>query len=134
MVPKNKNIFLRYNPLISDASYIRDCVFKEGYDVNSCDEYGHTVLFWAAYDGKLDVIKELFKSKELDVNLCGSDYYTPLHAACFSGSREIVELLLDKGAQIDASDIDGYTPLYYALLGGFMEIVSMLINSIFKNE
>lgn len=133
MAPKNKNLFFRYDPLITDASYIRECI-SEGYDVNSRDDYGDTVLFWAAQDGKLDVVKELFKSKDLDVNLCGSEGYTPLHGACLSGSIEIMELLLHKGAKVDAVDIDGYIPLYYALLCGSKELVSMLINFTFRNE
>ena len=39
---------------------------------------------------------------------------TPLHFATFNGHKEIAELLIAKGADVNANDIDGGTPLDYA--------------------
>ena len=36
---------------------------------------------------------------------------TPLHDACSEGHKEIVELLISKGAVLNAKDQDGKTPL-----------------------
>jgi cytohesin len=45
---------------------------------------------------------------------CGQ---TPLHYAARRGSKQLVELLLAKGAQINAQDSVGYTPLVWAIKG-----------------
>jgi len=58
------------------------------------------------------------------------DYYnnrTALHRAAISGRRDVVELLLAKGADIDRKDNDGRTPLDYALQNGHTEIAELLI-------
>lgn len=41
---------------------------------------------------------------------------TPLHAACLLGSPEIVDFLIEKGADPHAADGAGHTPLDYAIL------------------
>ncbi|RYP39319.1 hypothetical protein DL768_010725 [Monosporascus sp. mg162] len=52
---------------------------------------------------------------------------TPLSWAAEEGHREIVQLLLDKGAEIDAKDNDGRTPLWWAARNGHKEIVLLLL-------
>ncbi len=39
---------------------------------------------------------------------------TPLHHAAKGGSRDVAELLIAKGADVNARDKDGDTPLLYA--------------------
>ena len=39
---------------------------------------------------------------------------TPLHRAAAFGSEETIQLLLDRGAAIDAKDMNGDTPLSWA--------------------
>jgi hypothetical protein len=39
---------------------------------------------------------------------------TPLHWAARKGQKEIVELLISNGANVNAQDEDGGTPLFYA--------------------
>lgn len=124
----NKTFFLRCKSLINDAYDVRDCIFEEACDIDSSDaEYGNSVLFWAVYDGELDVARKLCNSKEIDVNFGGFGYHTPLHAACVNGNVEMAELLLKKGAKVDAVDIDGFTPLSQALRCGSREVVSLLV-------
>ena len=40
-----------------------------------------------------------------------SDVITPLHETARSGRKEVVELLIAKGADVNAKDVDGKTPL-----------------------
>ncbi|MBA3661877.1 MAG: ankyrin repeat domain-containing protein [Gammaproteobacteria bacterium] len=42
---------------------------------------------------------------------------SPLHVAAFLGHAEIVELLINKGIDVDATDAEGATPLHYAAFG-----------------
>jgi ankyrin repeat protein len=44
---------------------------------------------------------------------------TPLHYACKVGKTEVVEALLEKGADLHAKDNDGSTPL---LLAGLHDV------------
>ncbi|VFQ59350.1 unnamed protein product [Cuscuta campestris] len=53
---------------------------------------------------------------------------TALHLSCLYGKLSCVELLLDKGASLEAKDEDGAIPLHDACAGGFIEIVRLLIN------
>ncbi len=53
--------------------------------------------------------------------------FTPLHKAVVAGSREVVEVLLRCGAEIDIKDFDGQPPLFLAVCKGQLEIVSELL-------
>lgn len=52
---------------------------------------------------------------------------TPLHFAAngMRGSKDLAELLLAKGAKVDAKDIRGMTPLHYAANRGHAEIAAL---------
>ena len=52
---------------------------------------------------------------------------TPLMAAAWSSSREVVELLMGEGGvDVEKADSDGHTALWYALLGGDEDFVDKL--------
>merc|ERR1711871_1004842 len=53
---------------------------------------------------------------------------TPLFGAAFQGSLEIVNALLDKGANVDIADKYGYTPLYIASSRGHLKVVNALLD------
>ncbi|CAJ1968867.1 unnamed protein product [Sphenostylis stenocarpa] len=67
-------------------------------------------------------------------NLTGSidepveDGDTVLHLTCLYGHFACVQLLLERGANIEARDEDGAIPLHDACAGGFIEIVQLLLN------
>ena len=53
---------------------------------------------------------------------------TPLSWASSNGHKEIVQLLLDRGAETDAKDNDGQSPLWNAASNGNKEIVQLLLD------
>ena len=55
------------------------------------------------------------------------DGTTALHIACSYPKRDLVRLVLDYGAYIDAKDPLDQTPLYLASVGGFTNIVELLL-------
>lgn len=54
------------------------------------------------------------------------DGYTPLHFAVKNMQKDIAELLIQKGADVNAKDKEGKTALAQALASGQQEIVEML--------
>lgn len=52
---------------------------------------------------------------------------TPLHFASEFGHKEIVKLLIDKKADIDAKTAFGYTPLHFAAMAGRKNVAELLI-------
>jgi ankyrin repeat protein len=52
--------------------------------------------------------------------------WTPLHSAAEEGHKDLVELLITKGANVNAKDEDGVTPLQYAKIEGHTGIVELL--------
>ena len=49
---------------------------------------------------------------------------TSLHAACLSGNKAIVKLLLDNGANIRKRDHKNFCPLHYAVVKDNVEVVN----------
>jgi len=83
-----------------------------------------SALMLAAFAGELDLCKKLIE-KGADVNKTG---WTPLHYAATHGHVDVMRLLLDNSAYIDASSPNGTTPLMMAAQYGSIEAVRFLLN------
>mgnify|MGYP000480537135 FL=1 len=55
--------------------------------------------------------------------------WTPLHYAAIRGHKEIAELLIAKGADVNAKNSVGQTPLQFAAGYGHKEIAELLIDN-----
>ena len=99
-------------------------------DVNSQDmPFKNTPLILASFYGYADVAQLLFEYGA-KVNVTNDKGFTPLHRACYSGHLNIVEWLLNCGADINAQDqIKGYTPAFHAYIKNNFVIVEFLINN-----
>jgi ankyrin repeat protein len=65
--------------------------------------------------------------KGVDVNVKGIDWgLTPLHSATYWGHKEVAELLIANGADVNAKDDDGWTPLDGAIYGDDAKIAALL--------
>lgn len=81
-------------------------------------------LMIAALEGELDICTQLI-AKGADVNKTG---WTPLHYAATRGHRDVIRLLLDNYAYIDAASPNGSTPLMMAAQYGSDDAVKLLLD------
>ena len=94
----------------------------------------HWQLGEAAVQGQLEQVKELLQSKANIEARNGDLLQTPLHLAAENGHRELVELLLEKNAKIEAKRRDTQTPLHLAAENGHRELVELLLEKNAKIE
>ena len=68
----------------------------------------------AAYEGDLKKVREIIDRDPNQINVQDAQGFTPLHLASSKGHIEIVEFLLDHGADIELEIFNGDTPLLVA--------------------
>ena len=93
-------------------------------NLNAFNALGESALMLAALKGQLDLAKKLV-AKGADVNKTG---WTPLHYAASNGHVEVIKLLLENHAYIDAESPNGSTPLMMASMYGNAQSVKLLID------
>ena len=81
------------------------------------------------------MINEILKDQPEMINerLRRADNKTPLMLSCQAGDPKVVELLISKGAELDAVDVFGRTSLMLAAKYDFPEIIELLIKYNFLN-
>jgi uncharacterized protein len=87
-------------------------------------EQGESPLMLAALKGQVEICSQLI-AREAVVNKTG---WTPLHYAASSGNTQLVQLLLDHYAYIDAESPNGSTPLMMAARYGSDDAVQTLLH------
>ena len=71
---------------------------------------------------------EIFSYLSADLKSRDNFFWTPLQHACHCGQLDVVKLLLDNGADIDAQAFNGGTPLMRAIESSKQAVVSYLIS------
>jgi ankyrin repeat protein len=93
-------------------------------DIEKLDQAGENAMMLAALNDDLVVVNALI-AKEAEVNKKG---WTPLHYAATNGHDDVVKVLLDHSAYIDAGSPNGTTPLMMAARGGHLSTVKLLLD------
>jgi ankyrin repeat protein len=101
-------------------------------DTRLTNRFGGTALIPAAERGHVEIVRELLTRTDVDVNHINNLGWTALLEAIIlsdGGERhqQIVQLLLDHGANITIADQNGVTPLEHARARGFQEIEQILL-------
>jgi len=104
---------------------IVEMLLAKGADVNVEDDEGHTALMLAAKKRYQDIVRMLEIAAVKQLPLGSHD--TKFMEAVQHGDRDIVKLLLKKGADVNAADKFGKTALMMASEKGYKEIMEMLL-------
>jgi len=102
-----------------------------GADTKLTNRFGGTALIPASERGHVEVVKELLTQSDVDVNHINNLHWTALLEAILLGNggeshQNIVQLLVDHGADVTIGDGDGITPLQHAQQRGYTEIAAIL--------
>jgi ankyrin repeat protein len=113
-----------------------------GADVNSRDEEGATLLMLAAYASNLAMVEALIEAGA-DVNAQDARGWSAISRAVYNaeqnrGFAEVVQVLINAGANIEAAISYGVRPLMLAAGYGETAVVEVLLNAgadvLAKNE
>lgn len=100
-------------------------------DTRLTNRYGGVSLIPAAERGHVEVVRELLTHSDVEVNHVNHLGWTALLEAVILGEgklahQQIVQLLVEHGADVQMADKDGVTPLQHARRRGCTAIASTL--------
>jgi ankyrin repeat protein len=102
-----------------------------GADPTLTNRFGGTALIPASERGHIEVVRELLTRTKVDVDHVNNLGWTALLEAIVLSNgderhQQVVQLLVDHGADVSIPDKDGVTPLQHARQRGFTQIERIL--------
>ena len=74
----------------------------------------NNLLHYACKEGYFPIVEMLLEENRFeDIDCLGQSGQTPLHEAAFECHYDIVKILVEKGANVNAKTSNGYIPLHY---------------------
>ncbi|XP_074106216.1 ankyrin repeat and MYND domain-containing protein 2 [Cotesia typhae] len=74
-------------------------------------------------------LRTLLASNKMKIDFVDENGMSPLQHACYKGNKEIVQMLLDQGADVNACQHEhAYTALHFAALSGNAELCHLLMS------
>ena len=84
------------------------------------------LLLKACQNGQKGVVLAFLKKDNVNVNAVDENGCAPIHYASRKGYRDIVKLLLEKGADAAQISNQSVTPLHMAVMSGNKEVIQLL--------
>jgi ankyrin repeat protein len=82
----------------------------------------------AAAEGDISKTEIILQENPKLLNMRDDAGDVPIHIACRAGHRDLVELLIAKGAKINMKDHEGQTPLHLAVISRHREVAELLLS------
>jgi ankyrin repeat protein len=79
--------------------------------------------------GDFSAVSGALANEKVQIDSQNDDFGPCLVSASYRGNKEIVQMLIDKGANVEVRDRKGGTPLVYAIVADKPEIVKILLES-----
>jgi ankyrin repeat protein len=108
-----------------DIDSVRKLLDQVFVDINVQNDDGDTPLHYAAYHGRVDIMRELLAHRA-DVKVCNRAKNTSLHHAAVNGNEDITRELLAHGADEKAQNEHGFTPADLAELRGCYNLARLI--------
>ena len=107
------------------------CLLDHGADINAQAVFGFTPLFHAAqfrHPPLVDLLLTRGANPNLSTNAASEfEGQTALHKSSYLGDLEIVQRLVEGGADVNQQDAKGYSSLCAAAQNGHLKIVKLLV-------
>jgi ankyrin repeat domain-containing protein 50 len=108
-------------------------LLHQGADINEeayAGKTGGSALHWAARFGSDEAAQILLEVGKADIDRQNQEGQTSLHQATFyAQSRSMVQLLVERGANLTISDNYGMSPLHLASRLGNLDLVDVLLHT-----
>lgn len=108
-------------------------ILKSGYDINSKNEKGHSLLMLAAYNGHYNLVQFLI-AQGADVNSVDHSGSSILMGVVFKGHSQIFDLLVKAGADLELQNQKKQTALDYAIMFGKRDLIFKINQALNTNR
>ena len=113
----------------SGALAVVKLLVKAGAGVRVTDNKGYTCLIRASYHGHTETVRYLVGLPQVDLSNKNNHGCTALHCAADQKHADVVEVLIDAGADIDMKDNMGGTPLHWTCRLGALDVMKLLVKA-----
>ncbi|XP_048257852.1 ankyrin repeat domain-containing protein 50-like [Haliotis rufescens] len=101
----------------------------KGGDMSLVDKGHENILHLACLCGQIEVVKYVLSQDIVDINCRGRKTKTPVMLAARNGHKEVVEILVKKGADLSlAYNAAGSNVLHLACFNGHVDVVKYLLS------
>ncbi len=116
-------LLLCFVTIIPLMNWVSEEAAKSEYEKTQNVDDIWTPIFSGSVNGVANAI-----SSGADIHVRGDDAYTPLHLAALLGNHEIIEILLEAGAEPDPLNTKDETPLVLAVFAGSTKSAEILVD------
>eukprot|EP00731_Ephydatia_muelleri_P002690 Em0001g2690a len=120
------DLMLRAASRLGNFEKVKELI-NSGAHPESCDGSGKTALHYASENGNFEIVMHIISVQRATINQVDNLGCDALHWASKQGKHDVVETLMQKGADIHHCDKDGSTALHAAATGGHEDTVKSLL-------
>ncbi|XP_067654042.1 putative ankyrin repeat protein RF_0381 isoform X2 [Haliotis asinina] len=99
-----------------------------GADVSLVTNSGNNALHLACRNGNLETVKLILSLNVVDINSRGQHSRTPVMEAAVNGHRDVMEVLVGRGADVSLVTNSGNNVLHLACRNGDLETVKLILS------
>lgn len=115
----------------NDCHEVVSMLMERGADPTLTDIHGFSPLRQCARKNLVQMVGTLLDGGGVRININeanGSGNAFPLYIAAIKGRRELLQLLLERGADVNLANADGHTALHCSSEKGYGEVVEVLLS------
>ncbi|KAK2830574.1 hypothetical protein Q5P01_018505 [Channa striata] len=115
--------------IINNHIEVARYLIQNGARVYHAEEDGYTGLHHAAKLGNLEIVSMLLETGQVDVNAQDNGGWTPIIWAAEHKHVEVIQALLNRGADVTINDKELNVCLHWAAYAGNVDIAELVLNA-----